>query len=539
MKMFSMWRRRVGVLLFLLIPLALAACDKIPDETVVNANVVKESIPSVKSFVEGKQAEFIKRANSPEFTFFAPYAKKEDWSGVFTKALSEVARAGTIFTNSVQPLLDENKSKDTEVVTAQLGRIKKILADAKASLRKPGDRMSSLENARDNASERLASAMSNLTAIDRLIADTALVVERYETNYSDRKDAVGTLFAPLKSKQVNAKEAFVRVQKQFTLHETKSGVADYAVLTDSASFVESSRKELSQSAQSVRKTLTELDKSYSKILVDMRADYFVQIGRTAWDSWSDWPTEHNFTYNPAQVDEDTHEYFASLTEGTLATGSRRGIRRVQIDSTMWNKLKIDPIANWPRGDDDSQFWLSDVTVKYYHKYTLVTANKREDTDWIAVSEEDFEAHEEHLMMTIVAKPFGSFESEVSKQATPPGMEYVGNPKYGRWEADPDRPGERRWSFLETYAMYHLLFGGSRHYYGYGAYSTYDRDFRGRRAYYGSTASSGQRYGTSGTRTASSSNAQKSTFAKRGGGLKANTARGAGQGARNRGPGKGK
>jgi hypothetical protein len=130
------------------------------------------------------------------------------------------------------------------------------------------------------------------------------------------------------------------------------------------------------------------------------------------------------------------------------------------------------------------------------------------------------------------KPYGSFEEETIKTATPAGMAYVGNPAYGRWQTDP-KGGGSFWEFYGKYRLIGDLLGGDRYY--RTEYDTWNRDYRGRKPYYG--PDDDDKYG-SGSRGAQTRYAG-STYAQHGGFKGSDhSVRGAGSAARGGGPGGG-
>ena len=91
-------------------------------------------------------------------------------------------------------------------------------------------------------------------------------------------------------------------------------------------------------------------------------------------------------------------------------------------------------------------------------------------------------------------PIKTEDGEVSETAYPPGYQYVGNPKYGRWQTG--HSGESFWSFYGKYAMLSSLFnlgmGGRTVYRGdwddYRRYSSQGRPYYGRNREYGTNGS---------------------------------------------------
>jgi hypothetical protein len=139
---------------------------------------------------------------------------------------------------------------------------------------------------------------------------------------------------------------------------------------------------------------------------------------------------------------------------------------------------------------------------YYHRYKIVFAQKVEGypdsllyytdvTDWINVDKNEYEQNANYLGMVLASK---GGESGISNVPSPPGYQYVGNERYGRWRQDSH--GNSFWEFYGRFAFFSHVFGGfTRPLYR----SDWD-DYRGYRnmgrPYYGRN----NQYGTHGTLT---------------------------------------
>ncbi len=126
---------------------------------------------------------------------------------------------------------------------------------------------------------------------------------------------------------------------------------------------------------------------------------------------------------------------------------------------------------------------------YEHRYQIIINENVETDDWKAVPPEVYRRYASFLGMTILSK---TEDGTVSESASPPGYQYVGNPKYGHWETD--RSGNSFWSFYGKYAMFSHLFGlGSRNIYrndwnNYRSYSARGRPYYGPNREYGTNGS---------------------------------------------------
>ena len=138
---------------------------------------------------------------------------------------------------------------------------------------------------------------------------------------------------------------------------------------------------------------------------------------------------------------------------------------------------------------------------YFHKYKIIKHKEddtpyAESTDWIEVDERFFGMHRDNLGMVILDK---QDIGKISKAASPPGYQYVGDPKYGEWKT---HNGSTFWSFYGKYMFMNQLFGMfSRPIYR-NDYDTYrGGGYYGKRSYYGPKTSNGTpRYGTNSAQT---------------------------------------
>ncbi len=134
--------------------------------------------------------------------------------------------------------------------------------------------------------------------------------------------------------------------------------------------------------------------------------------------------------------------------------------------------------------------MKTARASYAHKYRMIANGKSTDTKWIQVTKQVYDQHRDHLGMTIYSKPEGVFPEDATDTAAPPGYNYVGNPRYGRWQ---ERNGNSFWVFYGRYALMRDLFWGVGSYRPIyrSEYRSYRRSRSVRRAYFGSK----KQYGT--------------------------------------------
>lgn len=454
-----------------------------------SAESIPEQIKAGTAYVQTKKGSFASSQKSAAWAFLKPYGEREKWQEGFVDAEKEISHANQVYANNIAPLLKKDDSKDVGRLAVEVKRATGALQSARNSANKPEQRASFLLKARAEAPQWVNKAQSETADTSALLASTRMRTEKAKLDYPEKTSDINNRFAGV---QKIAQDGALSLQQAET--ELKSSDTNYANLGDATKNVSVKLEAMKAEAAKTVSKLDELYRSYEKTLVDMKIEYFVAIGRTSWDEASDWPSENDYVYTKP-VDEKVYGYFDALADGTEVATYQRGwsgsSTTPRVDRTMFDALNLNVEENWPsRSDDSAEFWVSDTTAKTYHKYLITENGKRTETEWEAVSEDSYWKHEEDLGMSLVTKPYGMYESEALTSATPPGFAYVGNPKYGRWENDP-QTGERHWSFLEQYAMYHLLFGGNN-YYHYSDWNSWDR----RSPYYGRD----EQYGTSGAAT---------------------------------------
>ncbi len=164
-------------------------------------------------------------------------------------------------------------------------------------------------------------------------------------------------------------------------------------------------------------------------------------------------------------------FFCGCSQDLSVTGIKKSLQGVPNYSIILENMKVD-----------GNFFKS-----FYHKYRVVQDEKVWTTDWQEVSENDYRTYEKFLGMTLSSKKDNVENTTVS----PPGYQYVGNQRYGRWQTDSS--GNSFWEFYGKYRLMSDFFGGWYRPIYRNDYNNY-RNYRSRNAvFYGSN----KQYGTSG------------------------------------------
>lgn len=536
-------RHPAATLLVLCIILLVSGCGPgLPKDLKKKADAVPDIIETYGSRVDKNRDRYKALAGSPQFKAFEVYASREDWPGHFTRADADLARAKDLFDKELGPLVKQNRPEDAPRVKQQMARIQEILTGAQRQSALPVQRYAllkeSMENAESLQQQAAADAKAVIRITDRLQTDT---LARTLADFPDLAPDINARFAPAAALAEQSRAHLDTASREYDRHRTGSG-ADYAAFAESVAALSANHDRAKTLETQLKKQTQELYTSYTKILKDMKAEYFVTVKRESWN-------ENSNLYDPRyavferRVSPGTYDTLIREDLDTIAaiTAGFMGSRlSTTVSDSIWKELAVNPTAQWPgRGHNAASFWVEDAKAVYFHKYILEKNGETTETDWEQVDEDMYFANLEFLGMAILSKPYGVFEKDRITQPSPPGMAYVGNPRYGEWQEDGS--GDRFWSWYGRYAFFSSLFFFPPSYYSYNAWHGWNSSYRNRQPYFGKTSDGFQKYGTSGTVVKKSPTFQNTTFAKSGG-FKSQTAsvRGAGAGLRGGGPkGKGK
>lgn len=520
--------------LLLSVVFLVAGCDSLPKDIREKAKAMPERFNASEQAMSKKKAEFQKLKSSQDYKdFLIRYSEKEKWDNYASKADRRLNDGKEVFEKSLKPIIDRNESREEKVARTELSRINVALKEADDLVSYPVRRGSFILKAKNESGQWQKTVDSQSAEIAKVYAGLNAFAEGVKSDYPAKKDDIVSRM--VQSKKIAEETAGAA---DIVKRELEAQSPDYSMFADNCDRIGKNLSSIIDQDKRLRAKLGELSRSYSKTLVDMRVDYYVQVGRVSWEESEliEWPTETTYDYAPRLVDESVYEYFEKWPEDDNVGywgGFFSQSFTPKIDPGMWGKLKIDPKEKWPSGDNDAEYYLVDIPVKYYHKYLIVENGEKTETDWVEVDEASFDQNDENIGMDLVAKPFGLYEEEAIKVAAPPGMAYVGNPKYGSWKNDAN--GGSFWEFYGKYRLFADLLGPSPYY--RRDWDDWNSNYRGKRPYYGEGSDERERYG-SGSAHAQTRYAG-SHYSKTGGFKSEDTAvRGAGQKTRSGGPGGG-
>jgi len=524
-----------SVVLVLLALVFLTGCGQgLSDAAKTQAKAVKQDLKSTQDFIESQKKKYDRLSASPDFSALAKYAAREKWDMAFANAGTTLARAQEVYDKGLKVTLKQNKPEGEAQALAQIKQVNSVIREAKDQAKAPFERASRIKAAMTGAktmkTSALASADTILSKVQRLAQGP---VAKATEAFPGSEAKITARFAPFSKMADDTTANTDIVKSQYQAHT--QGNADYAAFVTAADVIEQAKKTLSKDGPTFEKDLDQLYQSYTKILEDMKVDYYVNIHRESWNERSDSYNPGIFLYT-AQVspavfqvlNESNAESIADLSPGY----SGMNIRVTRGLESAFKALNLDLKAGWPDSRHNAAtFYLESTKLKYFHKYLKEENGETSETGWELVNASFYEQNLDNLGMAILSKPYGEFEPD--PQAAPPGMAYVGNPKYGEWKKD--ESGSSFWSWYGKYAFFSNLFFFPSHHYSYGSWNRWNTGYRHQKPYYGQT-STGYTFGSRGSRMKQSPRYQNSTFSKTGGFKTASASvRGGASGIRGGGP----
>lgn len=523
-----------NIILLISLSLLVTGCG-LSDQAKEGMKKTTERLKATSAEIDKEEREYKSKLSTEEYvTFLSKYAERENWTADFVKARAQLSEAQKAFDTGLKPVFDKNSKDDEQSFWVQIKRVESARGEAVKLSKKPKERASFLLTARKEAPQWIKKAQDEAVSFATIFKPFADYVENKKNEYEAKKDDITSRFAQVKNWNNETRESLSVVIKEFG-----SSSPDYALFADSCGVISKNLKLIIDYDKSLRQRLAELDRSYSKTLIDMRVEYYVQIGRVSWDEYGedDWPTEHDYKYAVRPVDESSYEYFDKLPEENpiaIYGGFFSKSVDIKIDGGKWGSLKIDVKESWPSSwDDYAEFYVAELPAKYFHKYMIIENGEKKESDWVEVSEAYFEQNEDSLGMDLESKPFGHYNDEAIKVAAPAGIAYVGNPKYGNWKSDGS--GGSFWEFYGKYRLFSDLLGTDR--YNRSDWDDWHTNYRGRKPYYGETDDDQERFGSGST---TSQTRYAGSHYARSGGFKGeeHSVRNAGPRARGGGPGGG-
>lgn len=477
--------KRLILPLFTILLLSIGGCHSggtgLPRTAMVNISNLESKIKHVAASINRRGIAFEKLKADPDYPKLKKYAEKEKWGNQFSQSQKDLETVKAMINKKIEPLVKKNNYKDHLEINKLVLEGEKTIKKIKEDISYPKKRFKMI---RQGIRKPQVVTQKGIDALDQIKKGEITLKEIISSSgkkFPNKAEDLGKRMIPFEKRRV---KALSLKEKMDTALKEK----DYATFVDQSAALSALAVQDNHDRKKLINRCDTLPKDYSKILTDMKVEYFIIIGRTSWNNALDYPYETNYTYAPIEINETIFDTFLKMPENkVLARLHQNPYNYYNTTPTItpliprsgWNMLKIDGGLNLPSKDTMGEFWTSNFKLKYFHKYTMLKGKQEINTGWIEVKESLFLKHTEDLGMVILSKPYGLYEDESIKEATPPGMQYVNNPRYGKWE---ERDNRRHWVYYNNYGYMNTYTMGHR--YSYREYNTWNNSYRNRRGYYG-------------------------------------------------------
>lgn len=457
----------------LLAVLVLAGCRAgLSHETRLAGESVSPAITRTSDAITGFERDHREMLNTPRYARVKPFAEQAGFDEVLREARGHLERARDIYKTRVLPALNENRSEGTEALLKSAGEVRDELDLARECVTRI-----------TRTRESLLKAATDLPSFEKRLAGLeAPLVRRHGTLKSAVQAAKKK--HPAKAKDLDKRLGEfgrwvngIQTRKSTVQTESAKKNPDLLSIVRVDREADATATEAERLAKDLEKRMDDLDHTVTRRLEDMRLDYIVAFSRSSWDEFSDYDDEGVYPFGRVAVSLQLAEKL-----------SKRGGE--MVDASVLREAGLDPYRNLPSGHGSYEFWIEDVDDQAFHKYVETVDGKSTVTDWIPVDDVLFDRHEKDLGMEIYVKPYGMYADEAITTATPPGMAFVGNPRYGQWSGS-------AWNWLPAYLFYSRLFDGNHHYQR-DQWNRWNQFRRSGQPYYGEGEREEERpYGTNG------------------------------------------
>jgi hypothetical protein len=538
-----------SILLILSISI-LSGCEGLPDNLVEEVERMEGKQERLERFIAQRKNELSELSKHNDSEFLMHYSQSEDWTQYFSIASAQLDKARNLYNNEITPFYDKDDPKDSTSVFKLNKMHSEYMKNSNISTRYVNERIAFLIESRDNASLIQEKAKQHLFEISRLQDELLIESKKAIANFPNKSVDLESRQSLINDLAKIVEESNSQLNNEYNKRSNSSNeFVDYAIIGEQGQLIEKKLTEATKQQKETKNKISQLEKSYVKVLADQRIEYFLTITRASWCEGEYCGNGSETSYSPIKVDSTVFEYFDSSQVATLATirrswGSEN--LKINVKKDMWKALSLNERYRWDRNHTDADYWIQKLYTKTFHKYVEIEDDQSKETGWQSVSETYFLKQYDNLGMAILTKPFGFYDEDAITDAQPVGMATIAEPvlkdgvasgsnQYGEWRQS---NGLSFWHYYGMYHMYRGLVGPSR--YGYNDWNGYNSRHRGASYYgrnnrwgtFGSSTYSNSRYQNSGFARANSSTVYSARTGKR---ASSSSIRGASSSNRNRGP----
>lgn len=396
------------------------------------------------------------------FPAIASHEADEAWLSYFDETRQTFSQLDTIKTE-LEKLLDKDASKDQETVNEYVFVMNRQLENIQAAYRYPLQRISIAKELQEKTDATIHQIFLNYHH-----AKTSMEILHSQKN-RDENTKILPVAKYLLREMEKVKEETEKLERQSTI--------DLLDLYDAQQTARSVKQKLIYLLSEKSPFSSELLSSKSMILIDMKSRYFFTPIRYSWNSSSDY-SDNTYVYSPIEIGYEQYKTLQGQEDSMLGSGNGNS-----AFFEMNGQALFDMKEQWPYDSTDAEYWILDITPKYYHRYAVFSNDRLELSDWVEVSETLFYRHLPHYGMAISSKPYGYLSAEAFNDASPPAIAFVDNPLYGQWD-------DKEWHFYPAYNTVFSPYMLSKHY-TRDEYDAWKQSLKRHHDFYGKTV----RYGT--------------------------------------------
>jgi hypothetical protein len=496
----------------------LAGCQGLSDNLIDEFERMSGKQERLERLIEQRKTDLDNLTEHPDAEFLLHYAESEKWSQNFDHAKQKLDEVSVLYLEKIKPLYEKDDPLDTNKVIKLNREFTDKIISATKTANFVKNRVLFLLDSRESSPAIYEKSQQHVIKIKDAQKEISEKIDKAILDYPNKKEDLESRKKMINALVERSSASDLQLNTEFNkVRSNSQAFINYATIGDKGIAIEKTLVEMEKQKNEAARKISQLEKSYVKVLADQRIDYYLVVRRASWCNGEYCGNGTERSYQPTKVDAGVFEYFDSPNISTLATISRSWGSdkfKVKVKSNMWKALSINERYRWKRGHTDAEFWIQKMYTKTFHKYIEIENDQPKETGWQSVSESYFNQQYDNLGMAILTKPYGFYEEDAISHAQPLGMATIAQPimknnvptgsnQYGEWRQS---NGQSFWHYYGMYAMFSNLVGGNN--YRYNDWQNYNSRTRGSN-YYGTN----KRWGTFGSSTYKNSRYQNSGFAR--------------------------
>ena len=347
-------------LLLILSLVLLSGCEGLPDNLVDEIERMEGKQDRLARFIEQRKTELTSLSKHDEAEFLTHYSQNENWAQYFTKAIYQQQQAQKLYEDEISPFYDKDDPKDATSVFKLNKKFSGFIQESTVSARYVNERIAFLLNSRDDSSAIHSKTKQHLFELNRLQDVVSKAIQQTIITYPNKSDDLNSRLLSINKLVTQSKSSQSQLNNEYD-KKTDSSIkfVDYAIIGDQAQTIEKNLSEVNKQEKETNKKISQLEKSYVKVLTDQRIEYYLVVRRASWCDGEYCGNGSEASYSPIKVDSTVFEYFDSSQVATLATLRRswgRETFKINVKKDMWKALSLNEKYRLDRNHTDV-YWI--------------------------------------------------------------------------------------------------------------------------------------------------------------------------------------